>query len=1058
VTKSLCRTIALSSILLAANLQAATGNVILTGQDVDYHAAQPPGTDPSSPDAMAELAAIVATVRSGSPNPSLPILILAQPGDTSISPPSSYLAQALDNIGIPACQLDIFQPLNCYLVVDPTTQPIPEFAAYLYSAVGVASANSGGSNGDNSSQASIAINAASANFQSFINAGGGVFGLSSKGSLTYYNFLTNAPATYTIVPGQPVIPGYPPEFPNGVNQATAEGLQVGIPKNSTVNGHNLFALDLSPAGWQALESYTGQDTYYTFNPVTNQPITVARLQLMVSPPTSFVANMGVNFSGTLSAMRGDPPYSWQISGQPSWLTIDPVSGTLSGTPPAAGSFTFTATVTDSGFPAASAQEQVTITVIAKLTVVPPTTFAGIAGMPFSASLAAMAGTSPYNWQISGQPSWLSINPATGALSGTPPACGLFSFTATVTDSADPPATAQAVVTITVAAQLQVVPPTTFSGAVGVPFSASLSATGGISPYHWLASGQPSWLTINPATGALSGTPPAVGLFSFTATVTDSGGVTQTVQAQISVTVVSQLQIVPPTTFAGIVGVPFSAGLAAAGGTSPYHWQTAGQPSWLTINPATGALSGTPAAAGLFTFTVTGSDSGTPTSTAQAQVTINVVSQLQIVPPTTFTGVIGVPFSGTLVATGGTSPYYWQTTGQPSWLTINPTTGVLSGVPNTAGPFTFAVTVSDSGVSGGSTVAGSRRALDGTGALTPFQTAQANVTVTIASGTLLVPATVAYTGSVGAPFSEFLSANGGTRPYIWQASGLPPGLSLSSSGALAGTPTTAGTFSFTANVSDSTPTPQTGATLVTVTVGPPYVPTGITLTIQPATAQPTVAVSATNTSSNAYAAVLSITPPSEAEFPGPVFAASSARMLCFVIPANSSGPVTIPDSGQFSAGSVAGTLTINLTGLSLGGVCSSNQETSQGGTDVAFALPEPVMATQTLPQSVPVITSVVLTGSAGSGITVTVIGSSNTQELVSGSFTFTAPQGDQLNGAAQTVSLSQASSTWFSTSTYGGAFELTLTFPYSGSASAFPTAVTVALVNSVGSSSPVTSSQ
>lgn len=182
------------------------------------------------------------------------------------------------------------------------------------------------------------------------------------------------------------------------------------------------------------------------------------------------------------------------------------------------------------------------------------------------------------------------------------------------------------------------------------------------------------------------------------------------------------------------------------------------------------------------------------------------------------------------------------------------------------------------------------------------------------------------------------------------------------------------------------------------------------------------------------------------------------MLCFVIPANSSGPVTLPDAGQFSEGSVAGTLTINMTGLSMGGACSSNQETSQGGADVAFALPEPVVVTQTLQRSVPVITSVVFTGSAGSGITVTVIGSSNTQELVSASFTFTAPSGDQLNGAVQTVSLAQASSAWFATSTYGGAFQLTLTFPYTGSASAFPTSVSAVLVNSVGSSAPVTNSK
>src|SRR5208283_5238181 len=250
-----------------------------------------------------------------------------------------------------------------------------------------------------------------------------------------------------------------------------------------------------------------------------------------------VANMGLHFSGTLSAGRGDASYSWQISGQPSWLTIDPITGTLSGTPPTAGSFKFTATVTDSGDPAAVAQEQVTITVLATLQTVPPTTFAGIAGAPFSATLAAAGGIAPYSWQVSGQPSWLTLDPATGALSGTPTAAGLFTFSATVMDSAVPAATSLAVVTITVVPQLQVVPPTTFAGIVGVPFSASLAATGGTSPYHWQTTGQPSWLTINPTTGALSGTPVTAGLFTFTATVTDSGGLTQTVQAQISITVV-----------------------------------------------------------------------------------------------------------------------------------------------------------------------------------------------------------------------------------------------------------------------------------------------------------------------------------------------------------------------------------------------------------------------------------------------------------------------------------------------------------------------------------------
>ncbi|KOV85060.1 S8 family serine peptidase [Nocardia sp. NRRL S-836] len=61
---------------------------------------------------------------------------------------------------------------------------------------------------------------------------------------------------------------------------------------------------------------------------------------------------------------------------------------------------------------------------------------------------------------------------------------------------------------------------------------------------------------------------------------------------------------------------------------------------------------------------------------------------------------------------------------------------------------------------------------------------------------------AQTSTVGTPVSLQLSATGGTPPYSWTVSGLPAGLTASSSGAISGTPTTAGTYSVTATVTDS----------------------------------------------------------------------------------------------------------------------------------------------------------------------------------------------------------------------------------------------------------------
>lgn len=83
-----------------------------------------------------------------------------------------------------------------------------------------------------------------------------------------------------------------------------------------------------------------------------------------------------------------------------------------------------------------------------------------------------------------------------------------------------------------------------------------------------------------------------------------------------------------------------------------------------------------------------------------------------------------------------------------------------------------------------------------------------VTSSAATLTVTNPPTISTTslssGTVGTAYSQTLSASGGTSPYTWSVSSgtLPGGLSLSSAGVLSGTPTAAGTFSFTAMVTDS----------------------------------------------------------------------------------------------------------------------------------------------------------------------------------------------------------------------------------------------------------------
>jgi len=152
------------------------------------------------------------------------------------------------------------------------------------------------------------------------------------------------------------------------------------------------------------------------------------------------------------------------------------------------------------------------------------------------------------------------------------------------------------------------------------------------------------------------------------------------------------------------------------------------------------------------------------------------------------GVVGQAYSQTLSATGGTAPYAWAIASGTLPVGLNlSTAGVISGTPASVGSFSFTVGATDSA----------------SPARTVTQALSFNVTA--APPAALAVSTVALTaGAVGTAFSQTLSATGGTAPYTWAVAtgALPAGMNLSAAGVISGTPTTAGTASFTVRVTDS----------------------------------------------------------------------------------------------------------------------------------------------------------------------------------------------------------------------------------------------------------------
>jgi hypothetical protein len=167
-----------------------------------------------------------------------------------------------------------------------------------------------------------------------------------------------------------------------------------------------------------------------------------------------------------------------------------------------------------------------------------------------------------------------------------------------------------------------------SGQVGTIYYATLTATGGTPPYTWsIAMGAlPSGLSLDPASGWISGLPDTQGIFSFVVKVTDSAAASS--QQSCFITIAAH-----PVIFltSGVLqateGASYAATLSATGGTAPYTWSIIGGalPSGLILEPATGTISGIPArgTAGSTSFTIRVMDSSLPAVTAQQSLTLSI---------------------------------------------------------------------------------------------------------------------------------------------------------------------------------------------------------------------------------------------------------------------------------------------------------------------------------------------------------------------------------------------------------------------------------------------------
>ena len=274
------------------------------------------------------------------------------------------------------------------------------------------------------------------------------------------------------------------------------------------------------------------------------------------------ATEGVAYSYTLTATGGDASnYSWSISGQPSWLTIDASTGELSGTPPtgSAGKYTFTVSLTDG---IGTVQTDFTLTVNSSSFQITTSSLPdGVEGKPYSAQLEATGGATPYTWScVSGDLSaiGLSLDGKTGEITGTlssGTAGSTYTFTFEVEDANGAIATKD--FEIAVYALLEIVTSGLQDGVLNKAYSVTLQATGGKAPYTWgEVTGDPDGdgydladfgLTLN-TDGTITGTPSKAGQVTFRAKVVDSANPQQEATKDLTINIKAStwtVQVVDP---------------------------------------------------------------------------------------------------------------------------------------------------------------------------------------------------------------------------------------------------------------------------------------------------------------------------------------------------------------------------------------------------------------------------------------------------------------------------------------------------------------------------------